>query len=125
MAARAEIKKDNVPASTFPTRPAPAVPVPGTTENAGGTNVPPRSTGPIPPLPTSELPTKVPDRPPLVSAASVQQAPSYGLRRGGPARSQSLGGDPFDADWASQAARTGQTPTNPFARQQQTFQISM
>jgi len=43
---------------------------------------------------------------------------------GGPTRSQSLGNDPFDADWVSEIARTGQTPTNPFNRQQ-TFQVSM
>jgi hypothetical protein len=44
--------------------------------------------------------------------------------RAAPSRSQSLGADPFDADWAQSAARTGQAPTNPFARQQ-TFQVSM
>jgi len=45
--------------------------------------------------------------------------------RGTPVRSQSLGADPFDADWATPAAKVGQTPTNPFVRTQQTFQISM
>jgi hypothetical protein len=50
--------------------------------------------------------------------------PTSSTYRGGPTRSQSLGADPFDADWAAPLARTGQTPTNPFARQQ-TFQVSM
>ncbi|CAG7836583.1 unnamed protein product [Allacma fusca] len=45
-------------------------------------------------------------------------------RRAPPSRSHSLGADPFDADWASSVARTGQAPTNPFVRQQ-TFQVSI
>lgn len=57
--------------------------------------------------------------------ASNNLANRPNTHRGGPSiRSQSLGADPFDADWATPHARTGQTPTNPFARQQ-TFQISM
>jgi len=56
---------------------------------------------------------------------NISTRPAAGMNyRGGPTRSQSLGADPFDADWAAPLARTGQAPTNPFSRQQ-TFQVSM
>jgi len=59
------------------------------------------------------------------SAGLAMRTPAGIVRGGTGGRSQSLGSDPFDADWATPAARSGQTPTNPFARQQQTFQVSM
>lgn len=77
--------------------------------------------GPPPPAPPSTAATS------NINPNQVPPPPVGGPPRpyrGAPTRSQSLGADPFDATWAEPLARTGQTPTNPFVRQQ-TFQVSM